>query len=266
MKFMSALFNAAWRYRGFIGSSIANEFKSRLSRSKFGTAWIVLQPLAQVLIFATILSNVLAARLAGVESKYAYAVYLISGTLCWSLFAEIIQRCTTVFIDNGSLLKKVQFPRIALPAIAIGTASVTNLALLAVILVILPFLGIFPGLNFLWLPVLMVLTVALAAGIGLFLGTLNVFARDIGQVVAVVLQFWFWVTPIVYPVTIVPEAFRATLYINPVVPLVASYQNVILFDRHPELSLLWTAGVAAASLLAALFLFRRASSEMVDVL
>jgi lipopolysaccharide transport system permease protein len=263
---MSALVKAAWRYRGFIGSSVANEFRSKLARSRFGTAWIVLQPLAHVLIFATILSNVLAARLAGIDNKYAYAVYLIAGTLCWSLFAEIITRCTTVFIDNGSLLKKVQFPRIALPAIAIGSASVTNLALLAVILVILPFLGIIPDLHFLWLPVLMALTIALATGIGLFLGTLNVFVRDVGQIVAVVLQFWFWVTPIVYPISIVPEAFRSTLYINPVVPLVASYQNVILYGKAPVPQILWSAVMALVFLFAALILFRRASSEMVDVL
>lgn len=263
---MSSLVKAAWRYRGFISSSVANEFKSRLVRSRFGTAWIVLQPLAQVLIFATILSNVLAARLAGIDNKYAYAIYLIAGTLCWSLFAEIIQRCTTVFIDNGSLLKKMQFPRIALPLIAIGSASVNNLALLGVSLLILPLLGVFPDLHFLWLPVLMALTIALAAGIGLFLGTLNVFARDIGQIVAVALQFWFWVTPIVYPITIVPEGFRATLAFNPVVPLVVSYQNVLLYGVAPSPQIAWVAGLAFILLVTALFLFRRASSEMVDVL
>ncbi len=263
---MSSLIRAAWTYRGFVASSVTNEFKSRLARSRFGTAWIMLQPLAQVLIFATVLSNVLAARLAGVDNKYAYAVYLISGILCWSMFAEIIQRCTTIFIDNASLLKKVQFPRIALPLIAIGSAIVTNLALLAVILVILPFLGIVPGLGLLWLLPLMVLTCALAAGIGLFFGTLNVFVRDVGQVVAVVLQFWFWITPIVYPIDVVPEGFRATLAINPVVPLVVSYHNVILFGTAPDPKILWSGVVAVVFLVAALLLFRRGSSEMVDVL
>ncbi|TKR29712.1 ABC transporter permease [Luteimonas gilva] len=263
---MSSLVKAAWRYRGFITSSVANEFKSRLGRSRFGTAWIVLQPLAQVLIFATILSNVLAARLAGIDSKYAYAIYLIAGTLCWSLFSEIIMRCTTVFIDNGSLLKKVHFPRIALPAIAIGSASVNNVALLAVSLVILPVLGILPDWHFLWLPLLMGLTVALAAGIGLLLGTLNVFARDVGQVVAVALQFWFWVTPIVYPMSIVPEGFRATLNFNPAVPLVVSYQNILLYGQPPSPQIAWVAVLAVVLLTAGLFLFRRASSEMVDVL
>ena len=87
---MPELLKAAWRYRGFITTSVANEFRSKLVRSRLGTAWLVLQPLAQVLIFATVLSNVLAARLQGVDNKYAYAVYLMSGILCWSLFVEIV--------------------------------------------------------------------------------------------------------------------------------------------------------------------------------
>jgi homopolymeric O-antigen transport system permease protein len=263
---MVELIRAAWRYRGFIVSSVINEYKSRLTRSRFGTAWIVLQPLAQVLIFATILSNVLAARLPGIDNKYAYAAYLMSGILCWSIFAEIIQRCMTVFIDSGSLLKKIQFPRIALPAIVIGTALVANLALLAVTLAILPLLGIFPSSLYAWLPVLMGLTIALATGIGLFLGTLNVFARDIGQVVSVALQFWFWVTPIVYPVSIVPEHFRATLAINPVVPLVAGFQNVLVYGTAPPDGLMGVAVTSLVLLFLAFVVFRRASSEMVDVL
>lgn len=263
---MSDLFKAAWRYRGFITTSVANEFRSKLVRSRLGTAWLVLQPLAQVLIFATVLSNVLAARLQGVDSKYAYATYLMSGILCWSLFVEIVQRSLTVFIDNAPLLKKMQFPRIALPMIVVGSAAINNLLLLGVMLLILPILGVFPDVHYLWLPVLMVLTIALATGIGLLLGTLNVFARDVGQVVAVVLQFWFWVTPIVYPVTIVPDAFKATLVLNPVMPLVMGYHNVFVYGTSPPPELLSTAVVAIVVLAAGLWIFRRASSEMVDVL
>src|SRR5688500_3970007 len=117
---METLLRAAWRYRGFVLSSIVNEFRSRLARSRLGVAWVVLQPLAQALIFATVLSGVLASRLQGVDNKYAYAVYLLSGILCWSLFVEIVTRCLSVFIDNGSLLKKMHFPRISLPLIVIG--------------------------------------------------------------------------------------------------------------------------------------------------
>jgi lipopolysaccharide transport system permease protein len=263
---MSALIRAAWRYRGFITSSVINEFKSRFSRSAFGGAWIILQPLAQVLIFATILSNVLAARLEGVDNKYAYAVYLISGILCWSLFAEIVQRCMNVFIDHGSLLKKMQFPRIALPLISVGSSLVNSLALFCVVMVILPILGVYPNVHYLWLPALMLLTVALATGVGLIVGTLNVFARDVGHVMAVVLQFWFWVTPIVYPLKVVPDAFKVTLAFNPVAPLAMSFHDVIVYQQAPQQSL-WSVLVITAVLLAiGMFLFRRASSEMVDVL
>jgi lipopolysaccharide transport system permease protein len=263
---MVAMIKAAWQYRGFIASSVVNDFRARLSRTRFGVAWVVLQPLAQVLIFATILSNVLGARLSGSESKYAYVVYLMAGTACWSLFTDIVQRCVTVFIDNGSLLKKIQFPRIALPAVVVGIASVNNLAYLAIVLSVLPVLAVYPGVHYLWLPLLMVMTIGLAAGIGLFLGTLNVFTRDIGQVVSVLIQFWFWMTPIVYPVSIVPPAFRSTLAFNPVLPLVVGYQNVLLYRTAPPAQLGWLVLVVLVVLAAAIFVFRRASSEMVDVL
>jgi len=262
-----ALIKAAWQYRGFIASSVVNDFKSRLSHTRFGVAWVVLQPLAQVIIFATILSNVLGATLQGVSSKYGYVGYLMAGTACWSLFADIVQRCMTVFIDNGSLLKKIQFPRITLAAVVVGISSVNNLAYVTIVLLALPLMAMYPGIHYLWLPVLMVMTISLAAGIGLFLGTLNVFARDLGQVVLVLLQFWFWVTPIVYPISIVPKALRSTLTLNPVLPLVVGYQNVLIYSRRPPAhQLMWLGLVVLFMLAAAMFTFRRASSEMVDVL
>jgi len=264
---IAALTKAAWQYRGFIASSVVNDFKSRLSHTRFGVAWVVLQPLAQVVIFATILSNVLGARLQGTSSKYGYVGYLMAGTACWSLFSDIVQRCMTVFIDNGALLKKIQFPRITLAAVVVGIASVNNLAYIAIVLLALPLMAVYPGIHYVWLPVLMIMTISLAAGIGLFLGTLNVFARDIGQTVSVLLQFWFWMTPIVYPISIVPEAFRSTLALNPVFPLVVGYQNVLLYSTAPPAhQLMWLTLVVLLLLAAAMFVFRRASAEMVDVL
>ena len=263
---VDTLLRAAWRYRGFVLSSIVNEFRGRLARSRLGTAWVVLQPLAQALIFATVLSGVLASRLQGIDNKYAYAVYLLSGILCWNLFSEIVTRCLTVFIDNASLLKKMQFPRISLPLIVVGSALVNNLALLLVMMVLLPILGFYPNVYWVWLPALILITISLAAGLGLLLGTLNVFARDIGQVMAVVLQFWFWVTPIVYPINVLPNEFKATLLFNPVAPLVMAYHSVMVYERAPGWELL-TPVVFTVILLALAFLvFRRASAEMVDAL
>lgn len=263
---VDTLLRAAWRYRGFVLSSIVNEFRGRLARSRLGTAWVVLQPLAQALIFATVLSGVLASRLEGIDNKYAYAVYLLSGILCWNLFSEIVTRCLTVFIDNASLLKKMQFPRISLPLIVVGSALVNNLALLVVMMVLLPILGFYPTVYWAWLPALILITIALAAGLGLLLGTLNVFARDIGQVMTVVLQFWFWVTPIVYPINVLPNEFKATLLFNPVAPLVMAYHSVIVYERSPGWELLTPIVFTIILLGLAFVVFRRASAEMVDAL
>ena len=103
---MKSLLLSAWRYRFFIISSIKNELFTRFVRSGLGGLWMILNPLAQVLIFAFVLSSVLAAKLPGITNQYAYSIYLMAGTLGWSLFTEIVSRCLTMFIDNGNILKK----------------------------------------------------------------------------------------------------------------------------------------------------------------
>lgn len=262
----SSLITAAWGYRGFIASSIVNEFRGRFARSRFGTAWLLLHPLAQTVIFATVLSNILAARLPGIQSAYGYAVYLLAGLLCWMLFSEIVQRCLTIFVDQANLLRKMRFPRITLPLIVVGSSLVANVALLAATFALALLMGFEPGVQWLWLIILMGLTTALATGIGLLLAVLNVFARDIGQVMGVVLQFWYWVTPIVYPASIVPDGLRKTFAFNPLVPLVESYQAVIVYGHAPTPRLWFTVSVAAAFLALSLLVFRRASPELVDAL
>lgn len=264
---MKDLFSAFWRYRHFVTSSVRNELRSRFERSRFGAAWMILQPLAQAAIFAVVLSKVLAARLPGVDSGTAYPIYLMAGMACWALFAEILTRCLVIFVESAGLLKKIVFPRICLPVIVVGTALVNNALLLLATLVICLALGQPLSLSLLWLPLLMGLTVAFALGLGLFLGVLNVFLRDVAQVMTVVLQLWFWLTPVVYLASIVPDRFRSVMQINPMAPLVAAYQDVILFGKPPALaSMGWVAGLSAVLLLLALFTFRRAAPEMVDAL
>lgn len=264
---MNDMLRAAWAYRYFIFSSIKNDLRLRFIRSKLGALWMIIHPLMQVLIFATILSEVLSAKLPGIESKNAYALYLMSGILCWTLFAETISKCLTLFIESGNLLKKMAFPRICLPLISAGTMLVNNTLLLLAIFGVFAVMGHYPSSEAAWLPVLILLTLMLAMAIGLLLGVLNVFMRDIGQVVPVILQAMFWLTPIVYSITILPERLQYWFKFNPIYPLVTSYQNVLLFNRPPmwrELLILIISTFVLA--LVALVVFRRASPEMVDAL
>jgi lipopolysaccharide transport system permease protein len=139
--------------------------------------------------------------------------------------------------------------------------------LLVAVLAVFALLGHHPGWNTLWLPVLIVLNVMLGAGLGLVLGVFNVFIRDVGQIVPIVLQFWFWLTPIVYVPTIITGRYKDWLFLNPMTPLVNAYQNILVFGVGPKwLPLTGTAIFTIAFLIFALFLFRKAAPEMVDTL
>lgn len=263
----AGMFRGLWHYRHFVLSSIRTDLRSRFARSKLGGLWMIINPLAQVLIYALILSNVIAAKLPGVESQYAYAIYLMAGLLAWTLFMEVVSRSLTLFIDQGNLIKKMNFPRITLPAIVAGSSLLNNLLLFAAMLGIFLLLGHQFTWAMLWLVPLTLLLLAFALGLGLVLGVINVFVRDIGQGVPIVLQMWFWLTPIVYPITIIPEGQRGWFDFNPIYPIVHAYQEVILYGRAPEgAGLVVMAGVALALLLFGFFVFRRANEEMVDAL
>ncbi len=256
-----------WAYRFFILSSIKTEFRSRFARSKLGGAWMVLHPLAQVAIYALVLSAVLSAKLPGIDNRYAYAIYLMAGTLSWSLFSEVLTRALNIFIDNANLLKKVMFPKLALPVILTGSALTTNLLLFMAILVVFGLLGHIPGINLLWIPILTALTLALALGLGLALGILNIFIRDIGQIIPIILQFWFWLTPIVYSTEMIPEKYHSLMLINPMTGIIISYHDVLVYNRPPDLTLLiYPSLLALMSLGLALIMYKGANEEMADVL
>lgn len=264
---MAGLLRGAWRYRHFIFSSIQAEFRTRFTRSSLGGLWMIIHPLSQVLIFSFILSGLMAARLPGITNRYSYAIYLMAGTLAWSLFSDIVTRCLNVFIDNGNLLKKMIFPKICLPLILIGNALVSNILLLGAIIVVFFLLGHVAGVQLVFMPLLMLILLAFATGLGLCLGVLNVFIRDIGQIVPILLQIGYWFTPIVYLSDIIPLRYRPLLALNPLYGIVSSYQNVLVFGKAPNWSeLLPLIGLSVLLLLLAQHIFRRASSEMVDVL
>ncbi len=256
-----------WRYRHFIMAAITGELRSRFASSRFGTLWFILHPLAMAAIYALVLSRVLGARLGQNENEMAYSIYLLAGMAGFNLFQETASRCLTVFIDNANALKKIAFPRIALPMVVLGSSFLNQLFLLVAIVAILAMFGHYPTVHWVALPVAMLVAAMLALGLGVFLGLINVFVRDVGQVMVVVFQLWFWLTPIVYPIEILPEGMRPVVEWNPVTPITRFYQDVILDQTWPDFaSLLYPAALAIVLVTLSLFVFRRASAELVDVL
>lgn len=264
---MFSLWRAIWRYRGFILGSVKRDFQSKYRNSLLGAAWTVINPLAMIVVYTVIFSQVMRAKLPGIDSAFAYSIYLCAGVLTWGLFAEVVGRAQNVFLENANLIKKLSFPRICLPVIVVLNACVNFGIIFFLFTAFLVATGNFPGWAFLGLIPVLLVQLALATGLGVVLGVLNVFFRDVGQIAGILLQFWFWFTPIVYPVTIVPEAVRTVIDSNPMTAIVQAYQQILVSGVWPQWEHL--APVAAFSLIAcllALSMFRKRAGELVDEL
>jgi len=252
---MSAMLRTLWHSRGFIGGSVQRDFQARYRNTMLGAAWTVLNPLAMIVVYTVIFSQVMQSKLPGEVSRFGYSIYLCAGILSWGLFAEIVTRAQNMFIDNANLLKKANFPRICLPAIVASNALVNFAIIFGLFTVFLLVSGQFPGAVYaLLLPLLV-------------LGVLNVFFRDVGQFFQIFIQFWFWLTPVVYPAAILPPALRDLLVFNPMAAVTGGFQDVLLHGRAPDWAGLLPAALCALVLcVLGLRLFRKRAGEMVDEL
>jgi len=254
-------------YRSFILGSVKREFQAKYSNAMLGAAWTILNPLAMILVYTVIFSQVMNSRLPGSSSPLAYSIYLCAGIISWGLFAEITSRSQSMFIENANLIKKISFPRISLPLIIALSAMVNFAIIFALFVGFLILSGHFPGWIFVAVVPVLLLQIAFSTGLGIILGVLNVFFRDVGQFFSIFVQFWFWLTPIVYPASILPAAVHPLIEWNPMARIVGAWQAILVHGRAPD----W-AGLAPIALLAALLcvfslrLFRKRSGEMVDEL
>ena len=264
---MVGLLRGVWRFRGFILASVRREFSSRYLGTQLGALWPILHPLALLVIYTLVFAEVMRSRLPGHESRFAYSIYLTAGFIGWTLFSDLLVRSVGIFVANGSLLKKANVHKLAFPIIAFISALIHAGILMGCFLVFLALAGAMPGLPL--LAVIPVLAVAslLAMGLGLLLATANVFYRDIEQSTVLVLQFWFWMTPVVYPAQALPESLQRGLAINPMWPIVRALQSIFLENRMPDwLALLWPLGLGIAFALLARAAFDKLSGELVDEL
>ncbi|MNE43448.1 Teichoic acid translocation permease protein TagG [compost metagenome] len=259
--------SSLWRYRGFVLGSVKREFQSKYRNSLLGAAWSVINPLAMIFVYTVIFSEVMRSKLPGLENTFGYSIYLCAGILTWGLFAEITGRGQNVFLENANLLKKLSFPRLCLPVVVVANALLNFAIIFGLFSVFLLITGNFPGLPFLAIFPLIALLITFSIGLGMTLGVLNVFFRDIGQFFNIFLTFWFWLTPIVYPASILPEKLRGLMEINPMAPLMSAFQTVLVYHQWPEWQGLWLVAVLAILMcIVGMGLFRRHAGEMVDEL
>jgi len=264
---MLSILRPIWEYRGFIIGSVKREFQLKYRNSLLGAAWVVLQPLAMIVVYTVIFSQVMKAKLPDADNAFGYSIYLCAGVLSWGLFSEITTRSQNMFLDNANLIKKINFPRSCLPVAVVTSALLNFVIVFGLFTVFLLIAGSFPGVVYLALiPVLMVL-ILFSVGLGLVLGVLNVFFRDVGQFFSMFITFWFWLTPIVYPPTILPERIQSFIALNPLTSVMAAIQGILVrgdVPRWEELAYPLLLGLLLCVL--GVRLFRKHAGEMVDEL
>lgn len=257
------------RYLFLLRELVKRDFQGRYAGSLLGFVWSFLQPVWLLLLFTFVFSTVMSVKVpsagTGGTSTGSFAAFLFSGLLPWMALQEGISRSSTAITDNSSLVKKLRFPSEVL-VLAVVLAALLHEAIAG--MVFLGLLAVTGELRLGGLPLLLLavpLQLALTLGLGLLLGSVHVFFRDTAQVLGMVFTGWFYLTPIVYPMTYVPEKLLSWVRLNPLTALVELYRQALIEGRLelvPGTAAL--AVIATVLLCAGFWLFGRLKPAFVD--
>ena len=176
-------------------------------------------------------------------------------------------KAQNTFIEHANLLKKLSFPRLCLPVVVVLNALINFSITISLFTAFLLLTDNFPGLIYVALLPLLLILIGFAIGLGITLGVLNVFFRDVGQFFGIFLQFWFWFTPIIYPISTLPDVLQKLMIYNPMATIISAFQTVLVYRLWPQWdTLLYPVALVFFFCILGLFLFRRHVGEMVDEL
>jgi ABC-type polysaccharide/polyol phosphate export permease len=264
---VAALLRLLYQNGYMIRSLVAMDLRKRYVGSLLGVFWSVIHPLIQLLIYYFVFSVVFKARLGAEYEHTNYAVWLITGLLPWMMFSEVLTRSADAVREQAAVIKKMVFPSEILPLVKVAAAVVTHMIGLCLLLGLLGVLG--DGVSWralLIVPYLMAVGL-LALGVAWALAASNVFLRDIGQVVGVLVNIWFFLTPIVYVQTLVPPSLQGLYALNPMIYAVDGYRAAILGRAAIDVSgLLYLGVVGLAAFAVGGVVFKRLKPQFADIL
>lgn len=252
-----------WSYRELLVFLIWRDLKVRYKQTVLGVGWAVIQPVAAMVIFSLIFG-----RLARIPSDgLPYPVFVYAGLLPWTYFATSLTQSSASVVGNQNLVTKVYFPRLLMPLAAVSVPAVDFLISFSVLIVMMFFYGIVPGLQVLLLPLFLALALLVALGIGLWLSALNVRYRDIPYVIPFMTQIWMFASPVIYPVSFVPERWQWLLSLNPMTGVIEGFRWGLLGGASPRPLLIVLSAVAGVLLtVTGLAYFRKVEQSFADLI
>lgn len=250
-----------WHFRELLYFLVWRDLKVRYKQTVLGVAWAVLQPVFSMIVFTIIFG-----RLAKIDSEgFPYAVFVYAGLLPWTFFSSAVALAGQSLINQQNLLTKIYFPRLFIPTASIGASLVDMGISFVVYMVILAAYRVMPSWQIVFVPGLVMLTVMTVLGFGYLLAALTVSYRDFRFVIPFMLQVMMYVSPVVYPVSMVPARYQWVLALNPMAGIIDGYRSAILGKP-------WNLGTLAVSALAGamlfvfgLFYFRKTERVFADI-
>jgi len=250
-------------YRDLLYFLVWRDIKVRYKQTALGAAWAVLQPFLLMVIFSVFLG-----RLVGVPSEgVPYPIFAYSALVPWTLFASSLMASSETLVGNASLVSKVYFPRLILPIAAAGSFVLDFFVAFAILIVLMAVYGITPTVNVLCVPLFSLLALLAAIGVGLWFAALNVKYRDVRHAVPLLVQVWLFATPIAYPSSLVPAAWRWAYGLNPMAGVVEGFRWALLGTPAPSFGMIAVStAVTIVALFGGLVYFRRAERGFADLI
>ena len=210
------------------------DLRERYVGTSLGHLWYLLSPLILIFIYTVIFSDFVKMKLPDIESGYGYSIYLVPGILAWNTFATLLSRLNTSIPDRGHLIKKISVPIYSFQLAITITEFVLFCISMSLGLIFLLLIGHPVGVSFLWLLPVMGLQMLFTFAIGVILSLFMPFFRDLGEAVPIILQLWFWMTPIVYTPDMIADRYPWILTVNPFYPFVKIYHDIFVSSKSPE--------------------------------
>jgi lipopolysaccharide transport system permease protein len=256
---MLARIAEVWSYRSMLWSLVLSELRTRYKGSFLGFLWTFVNPLLTLVVYTLVFSTIMKVSIPH------YAAFMFIGLLGWNLFAQGVQSSSSVVVRQGSIVKKIYFPREILPLSVVGAALI-NYAFSLIILV--PFLlinGLFPTVYWLFLPLILLLLALFTSGLGMLVAALNVYFRDIEHMLGIFLMLWFYLTPVVYSINMISPRYAAILKLNPVADFVMGLQSIFYEGQSPHWkALIYGAIGAGVAFLVGAIIFYRLSRRFAE--
>jgi lipopolysaccharide transport system permease protein len=254
---------ALWEYRELLYFLVWRDVKVRYKQTFIGASWAIFQPAMTMAIFTVVFGNFAKIPSDGLP----YAVFAYTALLPWTYFSTALSRSGTGLVSNANLITKVYFPRLIIPLASVIAPAVDFLFAFLLLLGLMAWFGIVPTWGILVLPLFFLLAMITALAIGLWLAPLNARYRDVGHTIPFVTQFWMFASPVVYPVSLIPESWRLLYSLNPMVGVIEGFRWALLGKGDTDFSpMLVSVAVVLVLLVGGVVFFKRMERTLADVI